>query len=404
MNVYVRETSRLLAGLGVHVDVFTRSQNSAVPRVVPLAPGARVFHVPAGPEIPYDKYRLVDHLSQFVHGVLASATGRYDLIHSHYWISGMAALELRERWRIPVLHMYHTLGVIKNRVARSRQEEEQGLRLHWEWEVARKADMLVASHPLERAQLIWHYDAPPDRVRVIPCGVDVTLFHPVDREIARRTLGLDGRPWLLFVGRLEPIKGLDTLLRALALLRGAGTGGDPPSLLIVGGEKRNGSLPVTERELRAQIAALGLAPRISLVGAKPQVTLPLFYASAEACVLPSRHESFGMVALEAMACGTPVVASRVGGLSYTVRDGETGFLVPEGDAEALAQRVGLIVADPSLRATLSRGAVRRAQRFRWDSVVDALWGLYAMLAGGRRCRQGFRPTGEGSLAERAADV
>jgi D-inositol-3-phosphate glycosyltransferase len=217
MNVYVRETCAELGRRGWEVDVYTRFQDPEVPRVVHLAPGVDVHHVSAGPPEPYDKYRLVDHLPEFVSNILGQQRQGYDLIHSHYWISGMAALALRERWGVPVAHMYHTLGFIKNRVARTEEETEQSVRIAWEWDVARSADAMVASHPLEKAQLIWHYDAPSDRVKVIPCGVDLSLFKPMDREQARCALGLEPRPWLLFVGRLEPIKGLDTLLTAMSI-------------------------------------------------------------------------------------------------------------------------------------------------------------------------------------------
>jgi D-inositol-3-phosphate glycosyltransferase len=382
MNVYVRETSRELARRGVEVDIFTRSQNPRVPRTVPLSGRARVYHVPAGPEAPCDKYQVPEHLPEFLEGMRAHTDGRYDLIHSHYWISGAAALTLRERWGVPVVHMYHTLGFIKNQVARTREEHERGVRLQWEWEVARGADALVASHPMERAQLIWHYDASPERVQVIPCGVDLSLFRPVEKGTALKSLRLEPRPWLLFVGRLEPIKGLDTLLRAMAILER--DGGEPtrrPSLIIIGGDR---SVPLssgTEKEIRDQVAALGLRDRVFLMGARPQVDLPMFYSAAEALILPSRHESFGMVALEAMACGTPVIASRVGGLSYTIRDGLTGFTVTEGDAEALADRIRLVLGEPGLRRAMGARAADRAQAFGWEWVVDSILKLYESVRG-----------------------
>jgi D-inositol-3-phosphate glycosyltransferase len=276
--------------------------------------------------------------------------------------------------------MYHTLGFLKNRVARNQDEQERAIRIQWEWEIARRVDALVASHPLERALLIWHYDAVPDRVQVIPCGVDLSLFRPIEREIAHQALGLKPRPWLLFVGRLEPIKGLDTLLKAIFLLKKHGGGlSDIPALLVIGGNKDQADSPGVERELMGQVAALGLERSVFLMGSRPQVDLPFFYAASEACILPSRYESFGMVALEAMACGRPVIASRVGGLSYTVRDGVNGFLVPEGDAESLADKISLLLSDSKLRNELGRRAAERAKLFRWERVVETLLGLYGNL-------------------------
>jgi len=382
MNVYVRETCRGLSHRGVEVDVFTRSQDPDIPRVVSLAPGVRVFHVPAGPETPYDKYLMMDHMPDFVRGILEARSGPYDLIHSHYWISGAAALELRRHWAVPLVHMYHTLGFIKNRVARGREERERSVRLRWEGEMARRADALVAPHPLERAQLVWNYDAPPHRVKVIPCGVDLSLFRPIDREAARARLGLDERPWLLFVGRLEPIKGLDTLLKAMALVKGrTGGGSKGPALIVIGGERGQSSQRGMEREIRREVASLGLEDRVFLVGARPQEELPLFYCASEACILPSRYESFGMVALEAMACGTPVIASRVGGLSYAVRDGETGLLIPEGDSRALADAIVMLSAHRQMARRLGAQASCWAQNFGWSTVVEAILMLYLELQG-----------------------
>jgi len=391
MNVYVRETCRELARRGVRVDVFTRSQDPHLPRVRTLAPGARVIHVPAGPQRPYNKYRLVEHLPAFVERVQQLGEGKYDLIHSHYWLSGMAALELRRRWNVPVVHMFHTLGFLKNRAARKREELEGSVRIRWEWEIATRADALIASQPLERAQLIWHYDAPPQRIHVIPCGVDTSLFRPRNRREALQALGLDPRPWLLFVGRLEPIKGLDTLLRAMGVLTQRFNGAQPgPALLIIGGDRDASDPSKSEGRLREQTKRLGLQDRVFFMGSRPQEELPLFYAASEACILPSRYESFGMVALEAMACGTPVIASHVGGLGFTVMDGVTGFLVPEGDAEGLAGRIHRLLESPSLRDEFARRAKERAKDFTWDRVVSSILELYERLL--------FRPT-EADLRE-----
>jgi len=385
MNVYVRETCAELGRRGVRVDVFTRSQDPAVPRRVELIPGVVVHHVPAGPETPYPKYGLLQYMGEFVQGVMHQAPGPYDLLFTHYWLSGVAGLDLRNKWGIPMVHMFHTMGWIKNLVAKDQGEKEGETRLIWEERVAREADALVAPHPLERAQLVWQYRACPGRIRVVPCGVDLSLFRPIDPAEARRALGLDNSPRLIFVGRLDPIKGLDTLLKAMVLLKGkAGSPGALPSLLVVGGPPWEAGTEPPPEILKAskQVQDLGIQDMVHLLGPRQQNSLPLYYSASLACVLPSRYESFGMAALEAMACGVPVVASRVGGLSYTVLDGESGILVPEGDAEALANTIRDLIERPGWRAQMGARASRRAQRFSWPGVVDGLMVLFEELLGG----------------------
>ena len=378
MNVYVREVSRELGRMGMTVDVFTRSQNPAIPRVVSLGERARVIHLAAGDEAPMARARVHDHLDEFVDGIEAWRIAKsidYDLIHAHYWLSGVAALKLKDRWSVPVMQMFHTLGRLKNRVARTASEQEPAIRLHEETRIVGACDRIVAANVVERAELLRDYGAAPSRIATIPCGVDTELFVPGDRAAARARLGLDERPVLLWVGRVAPIKGLDTLLDAVARLR---TTGLAVRLLIVGGDADE---PMSEHELslRRRIEALGLADSVSFVGPQPQGVLPLYYAAADVTVLPSYYESFGMVALEAMACGSPVIASRVGGLVTTVRDGVTGFLVPEADVDALAERIAMLVADPDLRWRVGREGVRWAAQHRWACVAEAVCREYASL-------------------------
>jgi len=378
MNVYVREVSRELGRMGVSVDVFTRSQDPSIQRVVRLGERARVIHLAAGAEAPMARERVYDHMDEFVEGVEAWRIAEaidYDLIHAHYWLSGVAALTLKRRWSVPVLQMFHTLARLKNRVARSAAELEPLVRVEEETRIVSDADRIVAANVVERAELLRDYGAHASRIATIPCGVDTDLFTPGDRAEARRRLGLDDRPVLLWVGRIAPIKGLDTLLDTVARLREAGR---DMRLLVVGGEAdepTNGH----ETSLRRRIAALGLGESVRFVGPQPQSVLPLYYAAADVTVLPSYYESFGMVALEAMACGSPVIASRVGGLVTTVRDGVTGFLVPDGDVEALAERIEILVGDPELRWRLGREGVRWAAQHRWPCVAEAVCKEYASL-------------------------
>jgi D-inositol-3-phosphate glycosyltransferase len=378
MNVYVREVSRELGRMGVSVDVFTRSQDPSIPRVVRLGERARVIHLAAGVEAPMPRERVYEHLDEFVEGIEAWRIAEaidYDLIHAHYWLSGVVALTLKTRWSVPVLQMFHTLGRLKNRVARSAAELEPPVRVEEETRIVSEADRIVAANVVERAELLRDYAAHAARIATIPCGVDTDLFTAGDRADARRRLGLDDRPVLLWVGRIAPIKGLDTLLDTVARLR---EGGRDLRLLVVGGDADE---PTSghEASLRQRIARLGLGDSVRFVGPQPQGALPLYYAAADLTVLPSYYESFGMVALEAMACASPVIASRVGGLVTTVRDGVTGFLVPDGDVPALAERIETLVADPELRWRLGREGVRWAAQHRWPCVAEAVCKEYASL-------------------------
>ena len=285
MNVYVREVSRELGRMGVSVDVFTRSQNPTIPRVVSLGERARVIHLPAGDEAPMARVRVHGHLDEFVDGVDAWRIARsidYDLIHAHYWLSGVAALRLKARWSVPVMQMFHTLGRLKNRVARTAAEQEPAIRLHEETRIVGDCDRIVAANVVERAELLRDYGAPASRIATIPCGVDTDLFVPGDRGPARARLGLDERPMLLWVGRVAPIKGLDTLLDAVARLRATGRAA---RLLIVGGDTDE---PMSDHEvsLRRRIERLDLADSVRFVGPQPQGVLPTYYVASDVTVLP----------------------------------------------------------------------------------------------------------------------
>jgi D-inositol-3-phosphate glycosyltransferase len=378
MNVYVRELSRELGRMGLAVDVFTRSQDPTIRRVVPLGEGARVVHLPAGPEMPMARERIYEHLDEFADGVEAwriTSGIDYDLIHAHYWLSGVVGLGLRERWDVPVLQMFHTLGRLKNGAARRLADLEPSVRLDEEQRIVHHVDGIVAASAVERRALVSEYGAESAHATVIPCGVDTALFRPGDRDVARARVAPGDAPLLLYVGRIAPIKGLETLLDAVARLRARGSS---VRLLVVGGEADE---PVDGHEaaIRQRVNALGLRDAVRFVGAQPQETLRDYYVAADVTVLPSYYESFGMVALEAMACGSPVIGSRVGGLATTVRDGVTGFLVPDGDAAALCERIDLLVDDPDLRFRLGREGVQWAARHRWPCVAEAICREYARL-------------------------
>jgi D-inositol-3-phosphate glycosyltransferase len=384
MNVYVRELSRELGRRGVAVDIFTRLQDPSVPTVVALDRNARVINLRAGPPAPYNKNWLLDHLPEFINHVRCFADGQdleYDLIHSHYWLSGEAALALRRAWGAPVVHMAHTLGALKNRVARSAEERETERRIAIERRIAHAVDALVAATPQDMADLIWLCGAARDRVRVIPCGVDLRRFQPRDSAVARAALGLPPAPHrlLLLVGRIEPLKGIDALIEAVALLRARRPEWrDDLSALVVGGaaEHERSAWNAEQRRLHALRVARGVERQVRFLGAQSHDRLPLFYAAADVVTMPSHYESFGMAALEGMACGRPVVATCAGGPTYTIADGISGLLTPPGDPVALTDRLEQVLADPALAGSLGAAARARAQRFGWPAVAGEVLDLY----------------------------
>ena len=385
MNVYVRELSRELAALGIAVDIFTRSQNPSAPRVDTQSLGvknARVICIPAGPEAPYSKHLLIEHVDEFVAGVRDFAAREdlhYDAMHAHYWLSGVAARKLQAEWQdAPIVQMFHTLGAMKNRVARGVSEREIDARIAAEAELMHSVSRVVASTPRDKQQMVELYGAPAERIAVIPPGVDTALFHPVPNARAREWIGAYDEKTVLFVGRIDPVKGIDTWFRAMRLVVEA-----DPSLrtrmcvCLIGGDMDDDADPDSEltrlEELKEE---LGIGDVVTFLGSRAQTSLPFYYSAADAVVMPSRYESFGLVALEAMACGTPVVASDVGGLSFIVRAGETGFLVPEGDEEAFAACISKILRHPELRDQLGARGVEVAQDYAWPVIAGKIAELY----------------------------
>jgi len=385
MNVYVRDLTRQLGLMGVHVDIFTRSQDEHVPHVLhDLGYGNRVVHIPAGPEVPLAKQELSSYIPDFVEGVLKFSENKgnnYDLIHSHYWMSGLAAIELRSAWSVPFVHMFHTLGLMKQRVARHPGEAEGDYRIKGEQEVLQSADQIIAATPAELAQLQWLYHADVSKVTVIPPGVDISHFYPIPDDEAKEFIGvLPCQQVLLFVGRIEPLKGIDTLIEALALMQKAGV---VVCLTVIGGDSNDDQEAENDEIARLQMIReqYGLKDLVAFIGRRDQDTLPYYYSAAEAVVVPSQYESFGMVALEAMACGTPVVASQVGGLAYLVQDGITGFTVPVDEPEALAERLTRLVNDTALKQEMGKNAAQLAVGYRWEMIAQRLLSLYEDVIG-----------------------
>jgi len=384
MNVYVRELARELAKRGVEIDVFTRWREPDDPRIQTLAPGARVIHIPSGPVRYIPKLEVYERIGDFTAQVAdhIEAEGRsYDLIHSHYWLSAVVARDLARRWSLPRIQMFHTLGLVKREVMDEDIDGESEARIAVEREAARESDGLVAASEIEASELMQLYGADPERICVVPCGVDPDVFRPMRQADARAALGRDQCERLvLFVGRIEQIKGIDVLLESLGLLFGKRP--DLRSeicLLVVGGALDPGDdAPETEKvlELRRLVHEHRMEDNVDFVGSLDQPRLAQWYAAADVCAVPSLTESFGLVALESMACGTPVVATRVGGLQTVVQHGESGLLVPAGDHRALAEAIERVLTDHRLRMHLAHGARERAELFTWSRVGDGIESLY----------------------------
>ena len=385
MNVYVRDLTTELGRMGIHVDVFTRSQDEHVPHVLhDLGFGNRVVHIPAGPEQPMPKKELASHIPQFVDGIkqFAAERGiRYDAIHSHYWMSGLAAEQLKAEWDIPIVHMFHTLGEMKNRIAVSEAEKEGAYRLNGERQVLRAADVIVAATLAEQAQLQWLYKADLRKVVIIPPGVDACHFYPIPSDEAKDYVGIPREDrMVLFVGRIEPLKGVDTLIKAMSCLR-VKEFERPAYLAIVGGDPNvpPEEMSVEMARLQSLCHDLCMDRMVVFLGKRGQDTLPYYYSAAEVLVMPSHYESFGMVALEAMACGTPVVASQVGGLAFLVQDGVTGFHVPDQDEEALCDRLTRLLGNSSLRSQMGQAAADYARKYSWHQIASQVIEVYERL-------------------------
>lgn len=369
MNVYIREMALALSRSQWTVDIFTRRTQPDQPEIVALAPRVRVIHIEAGPAAPVEKQHLTAHLPAFARQVetfVRRAQQRYALLHSHYWLSGAVALRLAECWRVPHLTMFHTLAYLKHLANPAQAEPEP--RLAMERRLIQRADRIIATTHDERMQMIRHCGALPHRVSVIPCGVDLERFVPHDPRQARARLGLRAdRPVLLFVGRLDPFKGPDVFLQAAAMMR------KKAQLVVVGGKITGDPELDNLRQLARQS---GLAGRVHFLGARPQHELPLLYSAADVTVVPSYHESFGLAAVEALACGTPVVATRAGGLLTIVRPGQTGYLVPRCPG-FFAERLDSLLAEPDTLARMRAAARPSVQHYSWQSVASSMLEVYA---------------------------
>jgi D-inositol-3-phosphate glycosyltransferase len=378
LNVYVVEVSRRLAERGIAVDVFTRATSSDLPPVVEMSPGVTVRHVSAGPFEGLGKDDLPAQLCAFTAAVLREEAqhepGHFDVVHSHYWLSGQVGWLARDRWGVPLVHSAHTLAKVKNAALAEGDAPEPLARVIGEEQVVDEADRLVANTADEADQLVRWYDADPRRTLVIPPGVDLQRFSPGERQAARERIGVPADAVvLLFVGRIQPLKAPDLLLQAAARMLA-----DDPDLrarlqvLVVGAPSGSGlAEPQRLQELAVQ---LGVTDVVRFLPPQPPEQLAEHYRAADVAVVPSHNESFGLVALEAQACGTPVVAAAVGGLHTAVDDGVSGLLVEGRDPADYASAIRRVLAR---RELLAAGARRHASRFSWDRTVDSLVDAYA---------------------------
>lgn len=372
MNVYVLQIAKEFGKMGVCVDVYTRSHDPKDPQIVELGDGARVIHLKAGPyyETKETLYQyipaFVDNLTEFQETQSLS----YDIIYSHYWFSTRVGEALSKKWDVPHVSTFHTLA--KTKLMARAGEKESELRESVERRVMEQVDGIIVSTEQEREDIVRHYKTSPHKIQVIAPGVNLDIFQSKDKNEAKQALGLVEKRVIVYVGRIEPIKGIDILLNAVAQLDRT----EDTKVLIVGGS------PGEDHELdrlKTLSETLGIENTVTFTGAVRQSMLPDFYSAADVYVLPSYSESFGLAALEAMACGTPVVVSRVGGLKTFINDGETGYLIPWQCPDPFAQRIEMLLANPSLRNAMGKAAQVKAQEMSWSGVAERMLGFFECL-------------------------
>ncbi len=373
MNVYLREITRVFGEMGVHCDLYTHAASPDQPLVTPLPGPCRVLNVQTSRGNIADKHGLHRYCDEFA-GHVAATSQAYDLFFSHYWLSGLVAIEVNRRLGIPFVHMFHTLALPKDEVAAQHQARELPIRQSSEKQIMQRADRLVAATLLEKREMVERYGAPAGKIAVVPPGVNTGTFTAGPPAPPGRA---GSEKIVLFVGRIQHLKGIDVLLEAIALVAR-----DPalavPKVLIVGGEPPAGDACMSH--LRALIAQFGLEKTVVFTGAKGQDELVQYYRAADLLVLPSRYESFGMVALEAMACGRPVVVTSACGVATLIEDGEDGVVVPPCDARLLAARITALLSSPGGQRRMGAAARAKASGYGWPAIGLQLLHLFGEVA------------------------
>ncbi|KQW43805.1 glycosyl transferase family 1 [Pelomonas sp. Root662] len=389
-NVYVLHVAQALARRGHHVDVLTRRDQRSLPTAVDMRPGVRVLHIDAGPAEFVPKEQLLPHMQAFGTETLRlmRASHPYDVVHGNFFMSGLVGLRVQRRLNVPLVQTFHALGAVR-RLHQKEADKFPADRIELECRIAREADCVIAECPQDAADLMRHCGVPAHRIAQVPCGVDLDEFTPGDRLAARRRLGLPEDEFIVLqLGRLVPRKGIDNVIRAVGRLDNT-SGGRPWRLLVVGGEAREPDEALTPEigRLRAVAREAGVAGQVTFTGRRDRHELRDYYQAADVFVTTPWYEPFGITPLEAMACGTPVIGSAVGGIQHTVVDGLTGYLVPPNDPEVLAQRLEDLRWLPDLGRLMGRGGRARVGReFTWDGVAAKLARVYAQVAERRRSR------------------
>jgi len=366
MSVYIRELARELGEQGHSVDVYTRAHDPRDRQIYTLGQNARLIHLEAGEIEDIHKLIVYSHLPNFacnVENFRKQNCLRYDLVFSHYWLSGLVGEYLQQCWNVPHITMFHTLGAVKNAIGIG--EDEPELRLEAERHLARNCHHIISPTEKEKEELILHYGALPERIGVVPCGVNLQQFKPMDKEIAKRQAGFSNGKVILFVGRIEPLKGIDQLLKAMPHLqniRGL-------RLVIIGGDEHS---QYEMERLQRLSRDLHIQDSVTFLGLIKHEQLPCFYNAADACVIPSYYESFGLVALESLACGTPVVTTDVGNLKNIIRQGETGYVVRDNTPQCFANKIALLLSMPSYDTRSALSIRASVNGFSWSKIAEAI--------------------------------
>jgi D-inositol-3-phosphate glycosyltransferase len=373
MNVYVKELAQELGKKGHIVDIYTMAHQPQHDSIVSLGRNVRLIHLEPGGEQELPKVAIYVYIQRLACGIenfRKSEQLQYDLIHSHYWLSGLVGKQLRTWWHIPHVTMFHTLAAVKNSIGIG--EEETELRIESEREVVDGCDLIIASTAKEKQELTKRYGANGDRIAIIPCGVNPDLFKPMAKNKARRQLGLNHQKVILFVGRIEPLKGLEQLVQAFTLMKEE----KPPLLMIVGGDDHSQGQIQT---LKRMAKDLHVENRVTFVGSVAQEKLPLFYSAADICAIPSHYESFGMVALESLACGTPIVATNVGGMKRIVCRAEMGRIAKDNSPRNLAREMTELLSGGDHKARDIETRQTRIAEFAWENIAESMLRQYAGL-------------------------